>query len=170
MPSNKNIAQLSDLKTIFSKATAVYFTGYQGLNVASITKLRSKFFQHNIDFKVAKNSLLRIVVDESKLTGLDNILKGDTAIAISYDEPIIPAKILKDFIEDNDLPVVKGIIIDGKVIQVEMFQKLSKMESKEVMLGQLVSMLNNPLQKLVSTLSSPMQNTLGALINLQNKS
>ena len=39
MPSNKNIAQLSDLKTIFSKATAVYFTGYQGLNVASITKL-----------------------------------------------------------------------------------------------------------------------------------
>ena len=48
MPSNKNIAQLSDLKTIFSKATAAYFTGYQGLNVASITKLRSKFFQHNI--------------------------------------------------------------------------------------------------------------------------
>ena len=51
-----------------------------------------------------------------------------------------------------------------------MFEKLSKMDSKEAMLGQLVSMLNNPLQKLVSTLNSPIQNTLGVLGNLKNKS
>ena len=60
------------------------------------------------------------------------------------------------------MPVVKGIIVDGKVIQVEMFEKLSKMESKEAMLGQLVSMLNNPLQKLVSTLSSHAEYIRGA--------
>ena len=170
MPSKKNIAQLSDLKNIFSKATAIYFTGYQGLNVASITKLRGSFFKNNIDYKVAKNSLLKIVVSENNLSELENILKGDTAIAISYDEPVAPAKILKEFLKDNDLPVVKGIIVGGKVIKAEMFEKLSKMDSKEVMLGQLVSMLNNPLQKLVSTLNSPMQNTLGILGNLKNKS
>ena len=66
--------------------------------------------------------------------------------------------------------IVKGIIVGGKVIKAEMFEKLSKMDSKEVMLGQLVSMLNNPLQKLVSTLNSPMQNVLGVLGNLKNKS
>lgn len=170
MPSKKNIAQLSDLKIIFSKATSIYFTGYQGLNVASITNLRSSFFKENVDYKVAKNSLLKIVVDENNLTGLDNALKGDTAIAISYDEPVAPAKILKKFIKDNDLPVIKGIIIDGKVVKAEMFEKLSKMDSKESMLGQLVSMLNNPLQKLVSTLNAPVQNTLGVLVNLKNKS
>ena len=82
----------------------------------------------------------------------------------------MPAKILKEFLKDNDLPVVKGIIVDGKVIKAEMFEKLSKMDSKEAMLGQLVSMLNNPLQKLASTLKSPMQNTLGILGNLKNKS
>ena len=43
MPSKKNIDQLSDLKNIFSKATAIYFTGYQGLNVSSITNLRVAF-------------------------------------------------------------------------------------------------------------------------------
>ena len=170
MPSKKNIAQLSDLKNIFSNATAIYFTGYQGLNVASITNLRANFFKNNIDYKVAKNSLLKIVVAENNFTGLDNALKGDTAIAISYDEPVSPAKILKEFIKDNDLPIIKGIIIDGKVIEVKMFKKLSKMDSKEAMLGQLVSMLNNPLQNLVSTLNSPIQNTLGALLNLKNKS
>ena len=170
MPSKKNIAQLSDLKNIFSKATAIYFTGYQGLNVASITNLRSSFFKSNIEYKVAKNSLLKIVVDENNLTGLENVLKGDTAIAISYDEPVSPAKILKEFHKDNDLPMIKGIIIDGKVVKSEMFDKLSKMDSKEAMLGQLVSMLNNPLQKLVSTLNSPVQNMLGVLVNLKNKS
>ena len=170
MPSKKNIDQLRELKNIFSKASAVYFTGYQGLNVSSITRLRRSFYQNKIDFKVAKNSLLKIVVDENELTGLDDVLKNDTAIAISYDEPVVPAKVLDDFIKDNDLPVVKGIIIDGKVVQAEMFKKLSKMDTKEVMLGQLVSMLKNPLQKLVSTLNSPMQNTLGVLTNLKNKS
>ena len=170
MPSKKNIAQLSDLKNIFANATAIYFTGYQGLNVASITNLRANFFKNNIDYKVAKNSLLKIVVAENNFTGLDKALKGDTAIAISYDEPVSPAKILKEFIKDNDLPIIKGIIIDGKVIEVKMFKKLSKMDSKEAMLGQLVSMLNNPLQNLVSTLNSPIQNTLGALSNLKNKS
>ena len=112
----------------------------------------------------------KIVVDENNLSGLDNVLKGDTAIAISYDEPVAPAKILKKFIKDNDLLVIKGIIIDGKVMKAEMFEKLSKMKSKEEMLGQLVSMLSNPLQKLVSTLNSPLQNTLGVLANLKNKS
>ena len=170
MPSKKNIAQLSDLKNIFSKAAAIYFTAYQGLNVGSITNLRGSFFRNNIEYKVAKNSLLKIVVDENNLSGLDGILKGDTAIAISYDEPVAPAKILKEFIKNNGLPLVKGIIIDGKVIQAEMFEKLSEMDSKEAMLGQLVSMLNNPLQKLVSTLNSPIQNTLGVLVDLKNKS
>ena len=170
MPSKKNIDQLSDLKNIFSKATAVYFTGYQGLNVSSITKLRSSFYKSSIDYKVAKNSLLKIVFDENNISGLDNALKGNTAIAVSYDEPIAPAKVLNEFIKENNLPVVKGIIIEGKVIQAEMFQKLSKMHSKEVMLTQLVSMLNSPVQKLASTLSSPIHNILGALTNLKNKS
>ena len=95
---------------------------------------------------------------------------SNITLAISYDEPVAPAKILKEFLKDNDLPVVKGIIIDGMVIKAEMFEKLSKMSSKEEMLGQLVSMLNNPLQKLVSTLNAPVQNTLGVLVNLKNKS
>jgi len=170
MPNKKNIDQLKELKDVFSKASAIYFTRYQGLDVSSITKLRSDFFKKNIEYKVAKNSLLKIIVNDQSLPDMDDVLKGDTAIAISYDEPVAPAKVLKKFIKDYELPSIKGIIINGEVINPDIFDKLASMESKEILLGKFVSMLNSPLQKLVSTLNAPIQNTLGVLTNLKNKS
>ena len=170
MPSKKNVDQLRDLKDIFSKAAAIYFTKYQGLDVASMTKLRGSFFKNNIDYKVAKNSLLKIVVDDRKFSDMDEILKGDTAIAISYDEPIAPAKVMKKFMKEYKLPVIKGIIIDGEVLNPDVFDKLASMDSKEVLLSKLISMLNSPLQKFIATINAPIQNTVSVLTNLKSKS
>ncbi len=170
MPNRKNIDQVKELKEIFSKASAIYFTRYQGLDVASLTKIRSSFFQNNIDFKVAKNTLLKIVIEDQNISNLEDVLKGDTAIAISYDEPVTPAKVLKKFVKEYNLPVVKGVIIDGEVLSPDIFDKLASMESKEILLGKFISMINSPLQKLVSTLNAPIQNTLSVLTNLKNKS
>ena len=80
------------------KATAVYFTDYLGLDVSSITELRSEFFKASIEYKVAKNTLLRLAAKKINLEGIDDFLVGSTAIAISYDEPTAPAKVLKKFI------------------------------------------------------------------------
>ena len=167
MPNKKNIADFNDLKKVFSKANSIFFTQYQGLNVGEITKLRGEFFKNNVEFRVAKNTLLKLALDEAKLPKLDSVLKGDTAIAVSYDNPVSPAKVLKKFIKDNELPAVKGIIIEGESFSVEYFEKLAKMDSKEVLLGQLISMLQSPIQNLVSTLSAPVQNTLSVLKNIK---
>ena len=167
MPNNKNISDFNDLKEVFLKANSIYFTRYQGLDVGAITKLRGEFFKNNVEFRVAKNTLLKLALDEAKLPKLDNVLKGDTAIAVSYDSPISHAKVLKKFIKDHDLPTVKGIIIEGESFSIDYFEKLAKMDSKEVLLGQLISMLQSPLQNLVSTLNAPMQNTLGVLKNIK---
>ena len=98
MPNQKNIEQVQELKEIFSKAKAVYFTEYHGLNVDEVTELRSEFFKSDIEFKVAKNTLIRLAAVESKIEGVDEFLKGSTAIAISYDEPVSPAKVIKEFL------------------------------------------------------------------------
>ena len=108
MPSLKNIEQVKELSNSFEKAKAIYFTEYHGLNVEQVTKLRSMFFKENIDFKVAKNTLIKIVLKDSKINELDKLLSGSTAIAISYDEPVSPAKVIKKFNEHSDLPRVKG--------------------------------------------------------------
>ena len=167
MPNKKNITQFNELKKVFEKANSVYFTKYQGLDVGEITKLRSEFYKNDVDFKVAKNTLLKLVLDETKLPNLDHVLSGDTAIAVSYENPVSPAKVLKKFMKEYDLLSVKGIIIEGESFSSEYFEKLAKMNSKEVLLSQLISMLKSPLKNLVSTLSSPMQNTLGVLKNIK---
>ena len=167
MPNKKNISEFNELKEILAKANSVFFTKYQGLNVGAITKLRREFYKNNVEYRVAKNTILKLALNETNLPDLDHVLKGDTAIAISYDSPVPPAKVLKNFIKDHDLPSVKGIIIEGESFNSEDFEKLAKMQSKEELLGQLISMLQSPLKNLVSTLSSPMQNTLGVLKNIK---
>ena len=169
MPNNKNIEQVKELKETFSKAKAIYFTEYHGLNVGDITKLRSEFFKADVEYKVAKNTLIKLAAEQNKISGLDEVLIGSTAIAIAYTEPVAPAKVIKEFTKDNDLPAVKGILFDGEFLPGEEFKKLADMPSKEESLSQLVAMLNSPLQKLVSTLIAPIQNAVGVLNNLKEK-
>jgi len=169
MPNNKNIEQVKELKETFSKAKAIYFTEYHGLNVGDITKLRSEFFKADVEYKVAKNTLIKLAAEQNMISGLDEVLIGSTAIAIAYDEPVAPAKVIKEFTKDNDLPRVKGILFDGEFLPGEAFKKLADMPSKEELLSQLVAMLNSPLQKLVSTLIAPIQNAVGVLNNLKEQ-
>ena len=88
MPNKKNIEQVKELSDSFSKAKAVYFTEYHGLNVVDITKLRSEFFKADVEYKVAKNTLIKLAAEENKISGIEELLKGSTALAIAYDEPV----------------------------------------------------------------------------------
>ena len=124
MPSKKNIEQYEDLSEKFSRAKAVYFTEYHGLKVGEITTLRNKFFKSDVEYLVAKNTLLRKVVEDRKIKGLDDVLKGSTAIAISYHEPVSPAKVIKDFTKESDLPSVKGILFEAQYCLVEILRSL----------------------------------------------
>ncbi len=167
MPNKKNIKQVKELSESLSKAKAVYFTEYHGLNVGEITKLRSEFFKVDVDYKVVKNTLIKLAANDNEIQVEDDLLKGSTALAISYDEPVSPAKVIKNFKKDNELPKVKGILFDGEFIPGAEYDRLADLPSKEELLAKLVAMLNSPLQKLVSTLNAPMQNALGILNSLK---
>ena len=170
MPNSKNIEQVKELSDSFSRAKAVYFTEYHGLNVGDMTKLRSEFFKADVEYKVAKNTLIKLAAEENKISGLDEqLLKGSTALAIAYDEPVSPAKVIKNFTKDNDLPSVKGILFEGQFLPGEEFKKLANLPSKEESLTILMAMLNSPMQKLASTLNAPLQSLAGVLNSLKEK-
>lgn len=169
MPNAKNIQQVKELTETLSKAKAIYFTKFHGLNVAEATKLRSEFFKADVDFRVAKNTLLKLAAEKNAISGLDEILKGSTAIAVSYDEPVAPAKVIKAFTKDNDLPSVKGILFEGEFLPGKEFKRLADLPSKDESLAILMSMLKSPLQKLASTLNASMTNVVVALNNLKDQ-
>ena len=169
MPSEKNIIKVKELQDTFSKARAVYFTEYHGLDVENITKLRSEFYKAKIEYKVAKNTLLKLALAENSIEGIEDILNGSTAIAVSYDGPVAPAKVIKKFNKKNDLPKVKGILFEGKFLPGKEFRRLADMPSKDELLAKLVAMFNSPLQKLISTISAPLSNTIGVLHSLKEQ-
>ena len=168
MPSEKNQNELAQLTEKLDKAKAVYFTDFLGLDVSSITELRSEFFKASIEFKVAKNTLLKLAAENINLEGLDDFLVGSTAIAISYDEPTAPAKVLKKFTEDHDKPEVKAILFDGEVLDGSEYLKFATLPTKDELLTTLVLMLNSPITILARTLSASMTNFVNGLNNLKN--
>ena len=168
MPSEKNQDELAQLTEKLDKAKAVYFTDFLGLDVSSITELRSEFFKASIEFRVAKNTLLKLAAENINLEGLDDFLVGSTAIAISYDEPTSPAKVLKKFTEGHDKPDVKAILFDGEVLKGSEYLKFASLPTKDELLTKLVMMLNSPITILARTLSAPMTNFVNGLNNLKN--
>ena len=168
MPSEKNQDELAQLTEKLDKAKAVYFTDFLGLDVSNITELRSEFFKASIEFKVAKNTLLKLAAKNNRLEGLDDFLVGSTAIAISYDEPTAPAKVLKKFTEDHDKPEVKAILFDGEVLDGSEYLKFATLPTKDELLTKLVLMLNSPITILARTLSASMTNFVNGLNNLKN--
>ncbi|MAL65343.1 MAG: 50S ribosomal protein L10 [Candidatus Marinimicrobia bacterium] len=167
MPNKKNIEQVKELTSFFEKAKAIYFTEYHGLNVSDITKLRSMFFKEKIDFKVAKNTLIKIALKNSKINELDKLLSGSTAVAISYEEPVSPAKVIRDFNKVSDLPRVKGILFEGQFFEGEQYKKFADLPSKEELLAKLAMMLASPMVKVATTINSPMQNLANLLHSLK---
>ena len=135
----------------------------------NFNSLRKEFVLKDVEFTIAKNTLIKLAAKDVGMEGLDEFLNGPTAMALSYNDPTDPAKVIKDFLKDFDKPAVKGMILDGQVFQGEEFEKIANLPSKEQLLSKLVGMLNSPMSKLSSTLGSPVSGLLGALEQLNSK-
>ena len=95
------------------------------------------------------------------------LFSGSTAIAISYDEPVLAAKVLKDFLKDHDLPSIKGVLFEGSYLPANEFEKIANLPSKEESLTKIVVMLKSPVQNIVNLLSSPMVKLVNVLDGLK---
>ena len=167
MPNNKNVKSVEILTEKMSKAKSVYFTDYLGLDVLEITKLRKEFFAKDVEFMVVKNTLLKIASNNNKISLSEELFSGATAIAISYEEPVAAAKVIKDFNKDYDLPSVKGILFEGDYLPAEEFNKIASLPSKEESITKFAMMIKSPMQNLAMMLKSPMSDVVNVLNSIK---
>ena len=168
MPSTFNREQVVALTEKLEKARAIYFTDYLGLDVSSVTELRKIFFEENLEFHVAKNTLIKLAAENNKIKGLEDFLSGPTALAISYDEPTKPAKVIKKFAKEHDKPEVKGILFEGEVLQNDSFDSIASLPSREELLSHFVGTIQSPLSGVVRILNASMSNMVYLLTNLKD--
>ena len=97
----------------------------------------------------------------------EDLFVGSTAIAVSYDEPVAAAKVIKKFSEEYSLPVVKGILFEGNYFIGEDFIKIAELPSKEESITKFAMMIKSPMQNLATMLKSPMANFVNLLNNIK---
>ena len=168
MPNQKNITNVEKLTDKLSRAKSIYFTDYLGLNVSDVTALRKKFFESNVEYLVVKNTLLKIASEKSDIDISADLSAGSTAIALSYEEPVAAAKVIKGFLEDHDLPTVKGLVFEGAYHDASQFEKIANLPSKKESLTILAIMLNSSMQNFVNLLSSSMVKIVNVLEAVKN--
>ena len=140
-------AQVAELAGKMTDSVAGVLVEYKGINVADDTNLRRELREAGVEYTVVKNSILRFAAEEAGYGELDAYLSGSTAIAISNDDPVAPAKILGKFAEkSNGKFSLKAGFIEGEVLDEAKVIELSKTPSKEEILTMLVIALTSPIK------------------------
>ncbi|MBC3537625.1 50S ribosomal protein L10 [Megasphaera hominis] len=170
MPQNKTIspakiAVVNEMKEKLQSAQGAVLVGFTGLSVADVTKLRRKFREGNVEYKVIKNTLTRIAANEVGYEGLSEFLEGPTALAYSTEDAVAPAKILKEFIKETktEALTVKVGICDGQVIDAAGVEALANLPSREELLAKLVGSMQAPISGLVNVLQGNIRNMVYVL-------
>ena len=157
----KRIAE--DLQGRFEKSTIVILTDYKGLDVSAMNTLRRKLREANTEYQVAKNSLLVRASEGNDVSLIKDQFEGPSAIALSYDDPVAPAKVLTDFLKENKKFEIKVGVLNGKVVDFNGIKALSSLPSREVLLAHVLSTMNAVPTALVTALSDVPRRLLNVL-------
>ncbi len=158
-----------DLHDRFARSAIIVLTDYKGLDVTSINDLRRKLRESNIEYQVVKNTLLVRAAEDTEVALIKEHFKGPSAVAISYDDPVAPAKVLTQFAKDNNKLEIKVGVLNGKVLDLQAIKALATLPSKEVMLAQLLSTINAVPTSFVRVLAEVPRSLLNVLTAIKDQ-
>lgn len=160
---------VAELSKIFTEAKGVYLTDFSGINVDTINELRSKFRENNINYKIVKNTLTRLSIKDLPLDDLRPYLDGPTALAFSYDDALIPGKLIDEFHKKTELMPIKAALIDGTVYDQSMTLKIVNLPTRDELIARMLCTLNSPISGLVIVMSGIVRNLVGVLDAVRSK-
>ena len=155
MPSPDKVSAVGELTENFRSADAAVLTEYRGLTVSALTQLR-RDLGANAQYAVVKNTLAKIAVREAGLAQLEELFEGPSAIAFVKGDPVDAAKSLRDFARANPLLVIKGGVLDGKLVSAAELSKIADLESREVLLAKVAGAANATLAKAAALFQAPL--------------
>ena len=148
-------AAVAEITEEFRASSAAVLTEYRGLSVGQLKELR-RSLGADTTYAVVKNTLSKIAAKDAGVQGFDELLVGPTAIAFIKGDPVTAAKGLDTFAKENPLLVIKGGVLDGKVLTADDVKKLAKLESREVLLSKVAGAANAAMAKAAALFQAPL--------------
>ena len=168
MPTPQKEAIVKEMTDKFSSATSIFLADFTGMDVNTVVELRKQFYAAQVEYRIVKNTLAKRSLADAGIEGLDTYLTGVNGYVISYDDPTQPIKVIEKFKKELDGKFnVKAAYFEGKIVESDKVAAISKLPSKQELLGQLVGMLQSPMSKFAATLRGGMSSFVGVLSALE---
>ncbi len=147
---------LAKLNDLFKKSKGAVFVNFQGMTVDDTVKLRKFLKTNNIDYKIAKKTLMGLMAKENKVEGFDaKSLAGSIGLIFGYTDEVSLAKAIKSQTKQfENLKIVSGIL-DGKMVDAAYISTLASLPGREELLAKFVGTLISPLRGFMSTINGP---------------
>ncbi len=160
---------VEELHKVFAEAKGVYLTDYTGVNVEKTNDLRTRFRESNVEYRVVKNTLAQRSLEGGSFGDLLQHLNGPTALAYSFEDSVVPAKIIDKFHKETDLLSIKAGVVEGVVFDKDDVAKIVALPSRDELLAKMLGSLNSPITGLVGVLSGLIRNLVGVLAAVRDK-
>ena len=154
----KKQQDLIALKEELQNTGHAVMVSFQGLSVEKDGELRRALEASQLNYRVVKNTIGRIAVENTPLESLKDHFKGMTALAYSQNDPVGLAKVLSKFAKENPKLTFKGGVVEGRAISVKDIDALASMPSKEELISKLMFLLNAPAQRLATVINAVPRN------------
>jgi len=168
-PRQAKVDAVADVQQRLSDSNAVLLTEYRGMTVGELAELRTSLREAGADYKVYKNTLATIAARNAGFEELTPSLEGPVAFAFASGDPVVVAKRLADFAKKVPTLIVKGGILEGRILSTGDVAELSKLDSREVMLAKAAGMFLSPIQKLANLFAAPLNQLGSLLVQLRDK-
>jgi large subunit ribosomal protein L10 len=146
--------ELEELRAGFNSAASLVLGCHQGIPVNVVNELRAEFRKAGVQYKVVKNSLAKIAVRNTPMAGLEKFFVGPVAVAYSTEDPVAPAKILRDFAKKNEKYKLLAGYLDGEAFGADGVERLAAIPSKDELRAQFLSLLQATSVKFLLTLKA----------------
>ncbi len=154
---------VTEIKEAFSDVTSIVLADYRGIDVPTVTAMRQEFRDSGCDYRVLKNTLVKLAIQDSSFEPMSALLSGPTALMWSTESPAMPAKLAVKFAKEHKAFQIKGGFFEGQVLDAAGVDQLAKMPGKEELQAKfLMTMLAAP-QRMVRTLAAAPTNFLHLL-------
>jgi large subunit ribosomal protein L10 len=154
MDRSQKAESVAQLNAVFNEVGVVVITRNLGMSVAQSTALRTKVRDAGATFKVAKNRLAKLAIQDTNYAGIDEMFTGPTAIATSVD-PVAAAKAVVDFAKTTDKIEIVGGAMGTHILNAEGIKALASMPSLDEMRGTLIGLIQAPATKIAQLTTAP---------------
>ncbi len=169
LTKSKKVEIVKNLKEKLLNSQGIFVTTFNGFTVAESNEIRRLIRERGGEFRVVKNSLIKIASQQTPVQILNEYIEGPTALIIAYQDPVELAKVLNNFIKAHSSLKLKGFVIEGKGFKAEAMEDLVKLPPKHILIAQMLGTLQTPIANFIGVLSNIIKNFLYVLKAIEDK-